>query len=160
MDATTTLFNRLNPKVLSADYPQFTFKEDALCRWSPSTQTVYFAPLKQDEDVFSLLHELAHGLLAHTDFNNDLELIRKEVEAWEHAGTVVAPRYEVVIDETIIQEALDSYREWLHRRSACPNCQQNGLQIKTDTYQCINCRCQWRVNDARQCQLKRWKLTA
>jgi hypothetical protein len=71
----------------------------------------------------------------------------------------LAPRYRVAYDDNLIEDALDTYREWLHARSLCPTCGLTGLQTKTSTYVCMNCRCSWRPNDARQCALRRYKLT-
>jgi len=106
-----------------------------------------------------VLHELAHALLEHASFSLDIELLRQEREAWDMVRKTLAPLYDVRHDEELAQDALDTYREWLHSRSICPNCRLTSLQTKTSTYVCINCRRSWRPNDARRVSLRRYKLT-
>lgn len=141
---------------LTQQYPQFRFSPSDAFYWSPNTRTVHYAtPLQNREG--ELLHELSHALLGHSSFIKDIELLRIEREAWMHAISLSAT-YGVVIKEEEVEEALDTYRDWLHARSTCPDCQTNGLQTKTDTYKCFACGCQWRANDARKCALRRFRL--
>lgn len=154
MPSTSSLINDIRSK-----FDSFSFAESDTCRWSPSEQTVYYNLSGEPEDAYILLHEVAHGVLEHQSYDSDIELLQKEVMAWEHAAKVLAPDFNIIIPDDFISGSLDTYRNWLHSRSLCPNCHQNGIQTKNDTYECINCRCRWRVNDARQCQLKRYKIT-
>ena len=158
MVATTKRSNDLLLK-LQQDHPEVNFVKSAEHKWSPSASSVYYRPLKSKEDVWSLLHELSHALLNHTSYAYDIELLGKEVEAWQYAKDSLAPRYSASIPEQAVDDALETYRQWLFKRSVCPNCAQTGQQTKTDTYQCPNCRCLWRLNDARRCRLKRIKVT-
>jgi hypothetical protein len=144
---------------IGADFPKYTFLQGSNFRWSPDQQLITYAAIETPEDAWTLLHELAHADLGHTDFELDIHLIQHEVAAWEHAKIALAPRYTISIPDGHIQDHLDSYREWLHKRSTCPECGQNGLQTTQNTYSCTNCRCLWRVNDARMCRLRRSKLT-
>lgn len=153
MAATDSLISKLK-----ADYPSLRFVPADYFRWAPEDQTIYYAPLGEPRDEATLLHELGHALAGHTDFFHDIELIKMEREAWVKA-TAIAPTYEVVIEETVAEEALDSYRDWLHARSRCPNCEQAGVQESENTYQCLICYASWRVNDARQCGLRRYRLS-
>lgn len=105
------------------------------------------------------LHELAHALLQHADFSLDIKLLAHEREAWDFARSKLLPKYGLSIDESLVEESLDTYREWMHARSLCPSCGLSCLQTKTSTYVCVNCRCSWRPNDARRCALRRYKLT-
>lgn len=159
MAATTTPSISLLVSKLRTKYPDYIFSEGSPCRWSPVEQTVYFEPINSQLAVSLLLHEVAHACLGHIDFDRDIELLNKERAAWRYA-VELAPSFKLVIDPEIIDTHLDTYRDWLHTRSNCPNCQQTGLQTKKKTYSCINCRSSWRVNDARQCQQRRWKLVA
>lgn len=137
-------------ETLIADFPQFAFAPDKVCRWSPETQTIFFT----DDDA-GLLHELGHALLDHNDFAQDIELLHIERDAWNKACEIAA-KYDVAIDDEQIEDALDTYREWLHARSKCPNCQQTGVQsVKTGVYSCVNCLAKWTTNDARICGLRR-----
>lgn len=126
--------------------------------WSAKDNTVYHGRMRSLDDVWTLLHEIAHAELAHSSYSTDIELIKQEASAWEHAVHVLAPRFDLEIAESHVEDALDTYRHWLHERSRCPECEQNGIQTTQNTYNCINCRCSWRVNDARGCALRRVKL--
>lgn len=142
---------------LKADYPDITFIVGDDYKWSQKDRTLVVAGAGGN-DLYTL-HELAHALLGHTDFVLDIELIKHEREAWSHVQSVLAPHYDITMDPELAEEALDTYREWLHARSLCPSCRSTGLQTKTSTYVCVNCRCSWRPNDARRFALRRYKLT-
>lgn len=141
---------------ITSDYP-YAFIQGGDFRWSPDEAVVYFPALETDEDVWSLLHEIAHAELRHHNYTSDIQLIQHEAHAWDHALTVVASRYNITIDQDYIEDHMDTYRLWLHERSTCPTCGQNGIQTK-NTYSCLNCRCVWRTNEARLCALRRVKL--
>jgi hypothetical protein len=141
---------------LKADHPDITFVLGDTFKWSGTSKELTIAT-SGIQGVY-ILHELAHALLEHTDFSWDVDLLRQEREAWGLVRKALAPRYGVAYDAIIIEDSLDTYREWLHARSLCPTCGLTGLQTKTSTYVCINCRCSWRPNDARQCALRRYKL--
>lgn len=142
---------------LRADFPQFAFAPGEQFHWSPSEQTVYYA--EPSGDAPSLLHELAHAVLGHRQYARDIELIAIERDAWSYAVETLGPRYNVVIDEDAVEDSLDSYRDWLHARSLCPGCQATGVQTARHQYKCLACSEQWRVNDARMCALRRYKLS-
>lgn len=141
---------------LQADFPAFTFISGEEFRWSPQDHTIYYP--KDSSDGDALLHELAHGLLQHNNYTKDIQLIEIERDAWDYAKDNLAKSYSITIDETAIQEALDTYRDWLHARSTCPECQATGMQTKSDTYKCLACHTQWRVNEARICALRRYTI--
>lgn len=151
----------MQPTALSAriiaDFPTYTFSKGADFHWSPQQATVFYPQLESAQDIWSLLHEIAHGELTHSSYGLDIELISLEAAAWEYASQKLAPGYGLTIDEDYLQDHLDTYRHWLHVRSACPECGQSGLQTK-NTYSCLNCRCVWRANEARMCSLRRTKL--
>lgn len=142
---------------LTRDYPNISFVFSKTFQWAHATKTILYDTSHPNADVL-LLHELAHACLDHAQFRFDVELVRKESEAWEYASHTLGPRYGISISENTKQDALDSYRDWLHQRSLCPQCQTNSLQTKTGTYQCLACGCQWRANQARLCQLRRYRL--
>jgi len=143
---------------IKADYPGVKFKLGSNFYWSSKTNTVTHAPLIKPSDLWLLLHELAHAELKHTSYKHDVELVKYEVSAWQLAKTL-ALRYQTQIDEDFIEDSLDTYRLWLHQRSLCPQCMQTGLQQNQNTYSCLNCRCSWRVNDARLCGFRRKTLS-
>jgi hypothetical protein len=141
---------------ITADYP-YAFIIGADFKWSPTTASIYFPTPSSVEDIWSLLHEVAHAELKHATYSSDVQLVNHEAEAWKYAAGIIAPHYKVTIDEDYIENHLDTYRLWLHERSTCPTCGQNGLQTK-NTYSCLNCRCIWRANEARLCALRRVTL--
>ena len=141
---------------LQLDYPQFTFKKSDCFSWSPNEKTIYLGN-SVDENIPYLLHELAHALLDHLNYTSDIELANMECAAWDKA-TELAKHYNISINQDDIQSDLDTYRDWLHKRSLCPKCQTSGLQNGDNTYQCLVCNHKWRVNEARLCALRRYKL--
>lgn len=153
MVATTTVFNNLLQK-LRSEYPGITFEAGDNFRWSPSQSTVYYQPGK---DTVTLLHETAHASLKHTGYDHDIDLIHLEREAWNRT-LELGKKYSVTIDSEAVEDALDTYRDWLHARSLCPSCKQNGVQTAENTYTCVICGQKWTVNDARSCGLKRHKI--
>lgn len=144
---------------LSARFPHLRFRQAADFYWSPSQATIFYRPLTGPESVHLLLHEAAHALLNHRDFTNDIQLLGRERDAWTYARTDLAPQFATKLDEDIIQDHLDTYRDWLARRSRCPECAQTGLQTGEYAYKCLNCACAWKVNDARFCRLRRYVTT-
>jgi hypothetical protein len=151
MPAIISLLNQLR-----ADHPGITFAPAEDFKWSMANQTISFV-LRDGEELF-LLHELAHALLGHGDFQFDIELLARERAAWTLTEQDLAPRYEIEFSPTLADDALETYRQWLYERSVCPRCSQTGLQTKTSTYECINCRCSWRPNDARITALRRYTI--
>jgi hypothetical protein len=137
-------------------YP-YTFSIGEDFKWSPDISTIYYPGLTSIEDIWSLLHEVAHAELQHATYDSDVQLVSQEAQAWKHAEAKLAPTFSLIIDTDYIEDHLDTYRLWLHHRSTCPNCGQNGLQTK-NTYSCLNCRCLWQANEARICNLRRTKL--
>lgn len=142
---------------LQRDYPEIHFLPSDKFQWTAQNKTIQYEPTHKNAAAL-LLHELAHANLDHSEFQFDVELVKKESQAWHHASHVLAPRYGMSITEEIQQDAIDSYRDWLHARSLCPDCQTNTLQTKTGTYSCFVCGCQWRANQARLCGLRRYRL--
>lgn len=143
---------------LLSDFERYAFIKGDGFAWSANKLQITYSAASSADDIWSILHEIAHAELAHTSYLLDIELLKQEVAAWEFAKAHLAPTYGNVIADEFIQEHLDTYRQWLHRRSLCPDCQQNGFQVSQNTYSCSNCRCLWRVNDARLCGLQRIKL--
>jgi hypothetical protein len=144
-------------KQIRDDFAAYNFVQEADFRWSPPEKTVFHPLIGSSEDIWSLLHEVAHGELAHQAYGLDIELIGHEAQAWHYAVNTLAPLYNIEIDDDYVQDHLDTYREWLHARSMCPDCEQNGLQTNS-TYRCLNCKCYWQANEAKLCALRRIRL--
>jgi hypothetical protein len=146
---------------LQKDYPNITFVEGAVFAWSPKHSLVKYVPrlLESDEGSWTLLHELGHGLLGHATYSTDFELVKMESQAWQKAKQLSA-KYDISIDEDHVQDCLDTYRDWLHQRSTCPECTSNSLQTDSNTYKCSNCGQSWHVSNARFCRPYRQKIKA
>ena len=139
---------------LVSDYPQFSFELGKQLCWSPRKKTVFYVDAA---DEAGLVHETSHALLGHTTYATDIALLRKETEAWQKARDL-AEHYGITLDDEHIQECLDSYREWLHKRSTCPACGSHGLQATERRYSCPNCKSTWEVSSARFCRPYRRKM--
>jgi hypothetical protein len=144
---------------LQKDFPNLHFEQGEDFYWSPAHSTIHFAPIRTPEEELTLLHEVAHALLGHSHFDRDLDLIRIEREAWDHVRDTLGPRYGINASEDDIEDMLDTYREWLHARSTCPQCRLTGIQTDSAKYHCVGCGHDWRVNDARRCGLRRYAIT-
>ncbi len=142
---------------LKTTYPEIAFVEAEQFSWSPSEKTVYYNRT-QPNATHLLLHEASHALLGHREYRRDIELIAMETAAWDRAKEL-ADEYSVRLHENVIQDHLDTYREWLHARSTCPHCLANGYQTEHSEYECAACSHKWRVNEARICALRRYSLT-
>lgn len=132
-------------------HPSINFEEGDTYYWSPSNQTVYYGQSDGPEGLWALLHESGHAILEHIHYYSDVELVNMEVDAWEKAKEV-ASNQNIEIDEDHIQDCLDSYRDWIHKRSLCPDCNLSGIQIDTHTYTCIFCQKKWKVSAERFCR--------
>lgn len=141
---------------LAIDFPQFEFVASDQFRWTPGENKIFYKESSQDSSY--LLHELAHALLVHTTYQKDVNLLEMERDAWQYAVDTLANVYGISIQENIIQDSLDTYRDWLHSRSTCPSCRATGMQIGSRMYQCIACKNRWKVNEARSCALRRYQL--
>lgn len=140
-------------KQLRADFPQVKYRAGSRFYWSPATQEVFY-PRNADDitAVFSLLHETGHALLSHKRYSLDFELLELEVAAWQRARQL-AIDYSIDLSEDHIEDCLDTYRDWLYRRSICPSCTSHALQVDNQPrYHCHNCQTDWQVSPSRFCR--------
>lgn len=145
-------------KALQSNCPQLRFMPDTSFYWSPKDATIHY-PANHDSKYAQqqLLHEVAHALLGHTTYESDINLLHIEIAAWEKAIELAA-EYHLQIDREHIESCLDTYRDWLHNRATCPECNAAGLQHPAGTYTCVNCSCVWSVTDQRLCRTYRLKV--
>jgi len=137
---------------LATDFPQFSFVAGKSCVWSPLQRQVTYVPIDSPRNKWGMLHELGHALLDHQNFSSDADLLRKEVQAWTEADSLAAT-YGLHVPQSHVQDCLDTYRDWLHKRSTCPACGSHGLQEQPSlTYHCPNCYKEWRVSSSRLCR--------
>lgn len=154
MAAITSAQLRSIAEQLAKQYSDIRFEEAGVARWSSEEMTVFYRPVNQARDLYDLFHELGHAIAGHTSYQQDIELLAMEREAWSEASDI-ARTYHVTIELSYVEQSLDSYREWLHKRSRCPACDGSGIQDTSGSFTCPLCHTKWRANDARQCGLKR-----
>lgn len=144
---------------LSVDYPGWMFRAGEVFSWSPTNTCITYIDESSDENIAQLLHEVAHAVLGHASYDRDIALLKIECQAWDYAVHHLAPHYGVylTIESKIVQDSLDSYRLWLHQRSICPRCQAVGIESSKLLYRCLHCHMRWQVNEARTCELRRYK---
>ncbi len=68
----------------------------------------------------------------------DVERLKMESAAWEKAREL-APKYNIEVNEDLIQGELDTYREWLHTKSCCKQCGLTRYQMPDGVYHCPRC---------------------
>jgi len=141
---------------LQAQYPALRFTPGQEFCWSPETQEIFYKKgASGQRAIWSLLHETGHALLKHTSYRADFELIRLEVAAWGRARQL-GQELAIEIKESHIQDCLDTYRDWLYKRSICPSCGTKCLQQGDIVhYRCFNCHTVWGVTDNRFCRAYR-----
>lgn len=145
-------------KKLAADYADLKFVVGDTASWSPTSRQITYSADVSETAVWSLLHELGHALLGHSSYQSDIDLLQKEAAAWQKAKTI-SNRYSITIAAWHIQGCLDSYRDWLHKRSTCPNCDGHGIQSSESCYSCLNCLKAWKVSQERFCRPYRLKIS-
>ncbi len=138
---------------LSKTMPEVNFRIGKTFCWSPKTKRVSYVPSSTQPAlaIWSLLHETSHALLNHRDYTTDFELLQMEVAAWQKAREL-ARQYHQKIDEEHIEACLNTYRDWLYRRSTCPVCDLQSLQVDPTHYECLNCHSVWKVTASRFCR--------
>jgi len=143
-------------KRLRQDFPTLLFVSGDVASWSANTGQVTYTDSTAPSALWTLLHELGHALLGHTSYESDSNLLLKEAAAWEEA-LALAKKYKQTIDTDHIQNCLDTYRDWVFKRSTCPDCGQHGVQPSQSLYSCLNCQNTWKVSSARFCRPYRLK---
>ena len=140
--------------------PDVHFSPGERFSWSPAERKITYTPEQIEADGrYALLHETGHAMLGHSNYTTDVELLKMEVAAWEKAKEL-AKTLGLSISEEHVQQCLDSYRDWLYRRSTCPNCGTNTLQNdSTNDYRCFNCHTEWEVSPSRFCRAYRTRKT-
>lgn len=121
---------------LKENYPEFRFIEGSKFAFRPP-KTIVLGPPEPFSELLAL-HEVSHAILKHKTFRMDIERLKMESEAWEKAQELAA-RYNIEIDENLIQVELDTYRDWLHNKSKCRACGLTRFQTPDGTYHCPRC---------------------
>ncbi|MBR2710326.1 TFIIB-type zinc finger domain-containing protein [Candidatus Saccharibacteria bacterium] len=121
---------------IKTDFPELIIRDGKKFAFRPP-KTVMVGP---EEDFWKLLllHEVAHAVLRHKTFRLDAERLKMEAAAWDKA-TELAKIYGIEIDEDFAQNQLDTYRDWLHKKSRCPKCGLTRFQTPDGQYSCPRC---------------------
>ena len=132
--------------LLKRDFPDLSFVPGEDFHWSPKYSRITYTTHQTvaDHGVWALLHELAHAILGHIQYDNDFDLLKLESMTWQQAK-ILAKRYGIVISTEHVQDCLDTYRDWLHNRARCPQCDVVSFQRSDKLYQCFNCKTVWKV---------------
>ncbi len=148
--------NSILLKKISSDFSQFAFIASDNFIWVHTGSEIHYnkARLEDKSFAFSLLHELGHGLLDHSSFTSDVQLLKIERDAWDKAINI-AEDYGIDIPHNYIESRMDTYRDWLYARSLCPKCHQCGLQTAKTVYSCPFCSGEWKVSESRLCRVTR-----
>ncbi len=118
------------------DFPDLRFVSGHKFAFRPPRTIVIGA--EEECSSLLLLHELGHAASGHREFKTDVARLKMEAEAWT-AARGLAERYGVEWDEEVAQTELDSYRDWLHRKSRCPKCGLTRYQTPDGEYHCPQC---------------------
>ncbi len=121
---------------IMAKYPDFSYHTGAKFTFRPP-KTIILGPF---ESHYSLLfcHELGHALSGEDHFDTDVERLKIERLAWDKAQELCT-EFHIPYDEEFVEEQLDSYRDWLHSKSKCPQCGLTRYQTKNGQYHCPHC---------------------
>ena len=121
---------------IKSDFPEFKFIDGARFSFRPP-RTIVVGP-EENSDSLLLLHELGHALCGHRDFDTGVRRVKMEREAWDKAREL-AEIYGVLINDNAVECELDTYREWLHKKSRCPRCGLTRFQTPDGEFHCPRC---------------------
>lgn len=126
---------------LKRDFPGFWIREGKRFKYRFPRSIQYERPRggkMNTEFGLQVLHELGHAMLEHKNFKTDPERLKMEWAAWEEARKMCS-RYNIIYDEELVEAKMDTYRDWLHRRSKCRKCGLTRYQTMDGEYHCPNC---------------------
>lgn len=123
---------------LREEYPNLCWRVGKKFAYRPPRTIVVEQNFEQDCYNLLVLHELGHALCEHKNYGTDAERLKMERQAWEKAREL-AKKYEVEYVEELVEEKLDSYREWLHQKSTCKRCGLTMYQKRNGGYFCPQC---------------------
>lgn len=155
MGATTMAKITLLLKKLEHRLPLVEFRTGNTFAWDYTAPSITYDATSPLVDAY-LLHEAGHALLNHQEYTTSIQLLELERDAWQKAEDL-SKELGVTFPKEIIDDALDSYRDWLHARTICPTCQATGIEVARNRYTCLACQHAWTTNDARSCALRRYK---
>jgi len=132
---------------LQKDYPDLCFKIGTRFSFRLLKRPVITIDKNCHDDInfiHQTFHELGHALCRHQNYQTDVERLKIERQAWDR-GFQTFTKFQsqhflpISWDETIVENALDTYRDWLHTNSRCKNCGLTCVQTSDGTYHCPRC---------------------
>ncbi|MEK7471738.1 MAG: hypothetical protein AAB624_00650 [Patescibacteria group bacterium] len=151
----STLSKQLRVKDIVRAFPELNFECGKSLSWNPTTASISYPDIDNTDVVYGLIHEIAHAKLGHDSFIHDIELLKMERDAWNQASEIAESKFGLKINVDYIEDCLDSYRDWLYKRSLCPQCHLSGFQVNNHEYSCPHCQIDWKVPISRLCVVKR-----
>jgi hypothetical protein len=121
---------------IKSDFPEFRFISGKRFSFRPP-KTIVVGP-DESNDSLLLLHELGHALSGHRDFDTSVRRVKMEREAWDKAHEL-CPKYGIEYNEDLIEGELDTYRDWLHKKTSCPKCGLTMFQTPDGVCHCPRC---------------------
>lgn len=121
---------------VKSDFPDLRFREGTKFAFRPPSTIIIGS--EEPNDSLLLLHELGHALSGHRSFDTEVKRIKMEREAWDKAREL-ASDYGVKYDEDLVENELDTYRDWLHKKTRCPKCGLTRFQTPDGGYHCPRC---------------------
>jgi len=139
-----------------AAYPEQRFLPAGYFAYDASEDIVNYVPglLRRNSGKLALLHEISHAMLGHFHYRFDFELFAMEMDAW-NMTRLLAIKHDVGVQESYINECMDSYDVWLTKRGTCPRCNQFNLQSKPNEFRCYRCLTRWKVSEDIQSTIRR-----
>lgn len=141
---------------LIAAYPEQRFLPSGYFAYDASEDVINYDPgqLGRTDGKLALLHEISHALLGHFHYRFDFELFAMEMDAW-NMTKALARKHKVKINQSYIDECMDSYDQWLTKRGTCPKCNEFNIQNQPNRFCCHRCQTAWKVSEDIQSSIRR-----
>ena len=122
--------------IIFSAFPNFSYKNGKKYTYIPP-KTIVLGPPEPHSELL-LLHEVSHAILKHKCFKTDAERLRIETAAWDKAREL-AKDLKIPFSSDFAEQNLDSYRDWLHKKSLCKKCHLTRFQTPDGKYHCPRC---------------------
>lgn len=128
--------NKIFVQELKKIYPNVIFRSGSRFRFHPP-KTIYYVSSAENFKLL-ILHELGHALINKNDYKTDIERLKIEQKAWTKAKEITIS-LNLDFDESFAEQKLDSYRDWLHKKSTCKKCGLTRFETPDGVYHCPHC---------------------